>query len=398
MSKTRSKPAPPRYAAKAQIEPTALRQAMARAQVDEAVLAKYIGTSHNVINSWLEGTKKPSFRQARKAADRTRIPFGFLFLENLPADALPIPDFRVVSGSDDEGISLDLREVIQSTLRKQSWLSGYLESEEAGESDFIGKGRISDSVDDLAEGISSALNISAVARTNKPADYLRSLVHQVEQMEVYVLRSGIVGNNTSRALDVKEFRGFALSDKYAPFVFINSKDSPRAQIFTLIHELCHLWCDQTGISSSSSSIVDTLRLDSDEAKCNQVAAEILVPRVDLMHQWNKNADTNLDASLENVSKYFQVSKLVILIRLKENSLISQQEFEMTYSDISLSQDRNPVRTKGGDYHTNIAIRNGRKFTETVLNATLNQHLLLRDAADLLSISPAQVVKLSERLL
>ena len=398
MSKTQTKPAPPRYAAKAQIEPTALRQAMDRAQVDEAVLAKYIGTSHNVINSWLEGAKKPSFRQARMVANRTRIPFGFLFLENLPKDDLPIPDFRVVSGSDDERISLDLREVIQSTLRKQSWLSGYLESEEAGESDFIGKGRIDDSVDVLAEGISSALNISSVTRTNEPADYLRSLVQQVEQTGVNVLRSGIVGDNNYRALDVNEFRGFALSDQYAPFVFINSKDSKRAQIFTLIHELCHLWCDQTGISSSSGSIVDALRSNSDEAKCNQVAAEILVPRVDLMHQWSKNTDTNLDASLENISKYFQVSRLVILIRLREHRLISQQDFRKAYGDISLSPDRNPVRTKGGDYHTNIAIRNGRKFTETVLNATLNQHLLLRDAADLLSISPAQVVKLSERLL
>lgn len=396
MTETRIKPKPPRYAAKAQIEPTALRQAMDRAQVDEFMLAKYVGTSRNVINSWLEGTKQPSFRQARMAANRTRVPFGFLFLENLPSDALPIPDFRIVSGSDHEEISLDLREVIQAALRKQSWLSGYLEIMEAGESDFTGKGRIDESTSDLATGISSALNISVVTRTNKPADYLRSLVQQAEQIGIYILRSGIVGNNTSRTLDVKEFRGFALSDQYAPFVFINSRDSERAQIFTLIHELCHLWCNQTGISDSSNSIVDTHRSNSDEAKCNQVAAEILVPDVDLLHQWRNIKNTNLEVSLENISKYFQVSKSVILIRLREHQLISQQDFDIAYSDISFYQDRRPA-SEGGNYYANIAIRNGRKFTKTVLNAVLNQHLLLRDAADLLSISPAQVIKMSEQL-
>lgn len=396
MPETRIKPKPPRYAAKAQIEPTALRQAMDRAQVDEFMLAKYVGTSHNVINSWLEGTKKPSFRQARNAANRTRVPFGFLFLENLPSDALPIPDFRIVSGSDHDVISLDLREVIQAALRKQSWLSGYLEIMEAGESDFTGKGRIDDSTSDLATGISSALNISAVTRTNKPADYLRSLVQQAEQIGVNVLRSGIVGNNTHRTLDVEEFRGFALSDQYAPFVFINGRDSERAQIFTLIHELCHLWCNQTGISDSSNSIVDTHRSNSDEAKCNQVAAEFLVPDVDLLHQWRNIKNTNLEVSLENISEYFQVSKSVMLIRLREHQLISQQDFDVVYSGISSYKDQRPAR-EGGNYYANIATRNGRKFTKVVLNAVLNQHLLLRDAADLLSISPAQVIELSEQL-
>lgn len=345
MVSTQTKSVSLRYAEKAQIEPDALRWAMERSRIDANDLAKSVGTSHKVITSWLEGTRKPSFRQARLAANRTRIPFGFLFLRSIPPDSLPIPDFRVVSGTEYENISVDLRDVIHSTLRKQSWLSEYLEMMDAEESDFVGAGNISDSVDDLAIGISSALRLSTIIRHGKPEDYLRSLVQQSEQMGINVLRSGIVGNNTSRGLDVNEFRGFALSDKYAPFVFLNNADSKRAQIFTLIHEACHLWCKQSGISDTIGNI-DSLSSENYETKCNRVAAEVLVPDTDLFHHWKKTK----------------------------------------------------VTTERGNYYTNIIVRNGRLFTKTVLNATLNQHLSLRNAATLLEITPSQVINLSDRFL
>lgn len=392
-----TKPASLRHAAKAQIEPNALRWAMERSRVDANDLAKSVGTSHRVISSWLEGSRKPSFRQARLAANRTRIPFGFLFLRSIPSDSLPIPDFRIVSDTEHQDISVDLRDVIHSSLRKQSWLSEYLEMMGVDESDFVGSGNISDSIEDIAIGVSSALRLSTITRYGKPEDYLRSLVQQSEQIGVNVLRSGIVGNNTSRPLDVNEFRGFALSDKYAPFIFLNNADSKRAQIFTLMHEMCHLWCQQSGVSDTIGHIDDTLGSDSYEAKANRVAAEILVPDTDLFHQWNDSKDNNLVEAVEKLAEIFKVSRLVILIKLKTNNFISQQDFRTCYDLLSIAYKDNQDKTKGGDYYNNTIVRNGRLFTETVLNATLNQHLLLRDAANLLEITPSQVMELNTRL-
>lgn len=69
---------------------------------------------------------------------------------------------------------------------------------------------------------------------------LRLHIKQAEEAGVLVMRAGVAAGNNRRPLSVQEFRGFALSDKIAPVIFINSKDAKAAQIFTLVHELVHI--------------------------------------------------------------------------------------------------------------------------------------------------------------
>src|SRR5690606_2778683 len=110
--------------------------------------------------------------------------------------------------------------------------------------------------------------------------YMRDLVQRIEALGVLVMRSGMVGNNTFRKLSVREFRGFALVDDFAPVVFINTSDCPEARLFTLIHELAHIWLGQSGISDSEPA-----NHHQTERLCNAVAAEFLVPVSEFMPRW-----------------------------------------------------------------------------------------------------------------
>ncbi|MEK7747728.1 MAG: ImmA/IrrE family metallo-endopeptidase [Nitrospirota bacterium] len=87
------------------------------------------------------------------------------------------------------------------------------------------------------------LALSTEARRQLPTwtDALRQLIAKAEDAEVMVMVSSVVGSNSHRKLDVDEFRGFALADGLAPLVFLNGADSKAAQMFTLAHELAHLW-------------------------------------------------------------------------------------------------------------------------------------------------------------
>ena len=141
------------------------------------------------------------------------------------------------------------------------------------------------------------------------------------------MRSGIVGNNTHRQLSVDEFRGFALSDPYAPLVFINSRDSKGAQMFTLAHELVHIWLGVSGVSNLEATYAPNHRI---ERFCNRVAAEVLVPAIELRTEW-PTARTQ-SRPLASLAQRFKVSSLVLLRRLRDLRFISEAQFERQYAD------------------------------------------------------------------
>lgn len=86
--------------------------------------------------------------------------------------------------------------------------------------------------------------------------------------------NSVVENNNYRAITVDECRGFVIVNPYAPFMFVNAADGKAAQMFTITHELAHVW-----IGKSAGFDNDKLLPANDpiEILCDQVAAEFLVP-------------------------------------------------------------------------------------------------------------------------
>ena len=193
--------------------------------------------------------------------------------------------------------------------------------------------------------------------------------------------SGVVGNDTSRTLDPDEFRGFALSDDLAPLVFVNGADAKAAQMFTLAHELAHIWLGNTGLSNTSLTSTAGHRT---EKWCNQVAAELLVPADALHAQYRQGEE--LKRTLRRMTAHFKVSTLVVLRRLRDTRCLSHERFRDAYQNERM---RLPTRPNpGGHFMRTQMARTGERFSYDLIADTLAGRTLPMDAYRLLAVKEA----------
>jgi len=194
------------------------------------------------LEAWEQGRERPTLRKAQDLARKFKIPFGYLYLSEPPEETLPIPDLRTKSGSPPRKPSPDFLDVAYDALRKQDWYRDYLKNEQAERVPFVGRFTRSSPTLAIAEDIRHTLHLDHAFRHSVIGrdDFFNQLTRRAERAGVVVLRTGIVGSNTTRPLDPAEFQGFAISDPMAPLVFVNTRDFKAAQVFTFVHELTHI--------------------------------------------------------------------------------------------------------------------------------------------------------------
>ncbi len=374
------------------VTPTILRWARERARTSQGELAKKLNTNPERIALWESGQTRPTFRQAQNIASKLRIPFGYLYLPAPPAERIPLQDFRTVRDVEMSSPSGEFLDLLYDVIAKQSWYRELLEDEEAEELPFVACFSLNDEFHEIAASIASTLGIDDTFRQAASGweSFLRNLMERTESIGVLVMRSGLVAGNTRRRVSEKEFRGFAISDKLAPLIFINGNDAKAAQIFTLAHELAHIWVGQTGISNESPADFSQNEV---EKKCNQVAAEVLVPRVEFIRHWSSTRD--VDSNLNDAVRHFRVSLLVVLRRTLELELLPA---DVVWSRYRQEEERRAQPAKGGgDFFRNLLSRNSRLLVEAVVNAVQGERALYTEAASLLNVRPSTIPKIAKFL-
>jgi Zn-dependent peptidase ImmA (M78 family) len=248
---------------------------------------------------------------------------------------------------------------------------------------FIGSVTITDDPYTVAANIRNSLGVTSDARDAiyNFSEMLRFLRETIESVGALVFITGIVGSDTHRRLDPTEFRGFALADQYAPVVFVNGADTKAAQIFTLIHELAHLWAGSSGVSDVSADP----DAQSIEVWCNKVAAEFLVPFSELQKQ--RRAEMTLFDEIQVLAKHFKVSTLVILRHLYDAGSIEY----LTYHDAYNKELERLLRFEtrggrsGGDYYNSTLVRTGHRFAKAILSSTWEGRTPFTEAMRLLGM-------------
>ena len=199
------------------------------------------------IKDWERGGVHPTFKQLERFAKATFTPIGFLFLQEPPVEKIPIPDFRTVGNMGLEYPSPDLLDTIYLCQQRQDWYRDFALSTGEEPLEFVGSAHLGDDIITTAARIRHDLgfDIEKRHRMSTWTDALRRFIRQADELGILVMVSGVVGSNNQRKLDPEEFRGFALVDPMAPLVFINGADTKAAQMFTLAHELVHIWLGES---------------------------------------------------------------------------------------------------------------------------------------------------------
>jgi len=373
-----------------------LQWARERARIKRDEVARRLNEPEESVVQWERGKDRPTLHQAEKLADLLRIPFGYLFLTAPPVEKLPLPDFRTVRGAEPIP-SADLIDVVNDVLVKQEWYRGFLLEEGARKLPFVGRFSTRDPITTVAADIRETLRINTAMRQecSTPTDFLRTIVKSAEASGIVVMRCGIVSGNPRRALSVKDFRGFAISDPIAPIVFINARDWPAAKVFTVAHELVHIWIAESGISNISLKEPVSVGSHAIERFCNQTAAEILIPESELRETWAE--DRSLESNIDTIAHAFKVSVLVVILRTFEANLITRRQYQ-EYYDREAEKYESTIRAKkkpGGHFERNVIARNSETITSAAIFSAVEGRVLYRDAARLLNIGIPQVQKLAK---
>lgn len=330
---------------------------------------------------WESGQEQPTLKQLEAYAAATYVPVGYFFLPEPPKEKLPIPDLRTVRNQAMRYASPDLLDIVYTCQQRQAWYRDYARLTGQEPLPFVRSATTRTSPVTAAKQIREALQFDLEARRQCPtwSDALRQFIRQADDMGVLTMVSGVVGANNRRKLDVEEFRGLAISDPLAPLVFINGADSKAAQMFTLAHELGHIWLGENGVSDSSPTSRPS---DTIEKWCNQVAAEILVP-LEMLRQ-------TLPASeplrkTDELARRFKVSTLVILRRVFDAGSIPWDVFQTAYQDESARLRAMTKSASGGDFYLTQSARVSRRFARALVADTLEGRTLFRDAYQMLGV-------------
>ena len=316
-------------------------------------LAYYYGLNvfQLMIKSNLKPTKKPAYFRTDKS--------------------VPVRDYN-------------LYRFIDNLRLKQTVIKQNLKIDKASRHPLVGLGRDYLDPAKLADLIRHKLgyNISQKSPKLLAVNYLRSLLHE---QTIFVFKTMASSRDV---IELKQMRGLYLDDQHAPCIAINRRDFKRAQLFTLAHEVAHLFRASERLDSIDFRTLGEIK-DKEEAFCNKVAANLLMPASNI-----RAAGNNQSFSLEEVKQLAEdhhVSNLVSLYRLSELGYLSSRlvaeyksQLSQEYQDRQAEQANKPKKT-GGNAINNMRDSNGLLFNEFVFSLQADGRLSTVEAQNLLGL-------------
>ncbi|KFF08731.1 XRE family transcriptional regulator [Chryseobacterium luteum] len=388
---------------KAYITPNVLKWARESARMTEEIAAAKISVSVEKLRDWEAGFSQPTIRQAQTLAKSYKRPFALFFLPDIPRDFQPLQDFRK-SGS--KSLTTSSIFIIREIQQKQAWLSDVYSENQEEKLPFVGRFNINDNPQKVANDILQTLNINPLFyKSDNP---IKEWIDAAETNGIFISRTSFIHSRLK--LDSEELQGFAIADSHAPFIFVNSEDWKAPQLFTLVHELAHIWIAETGISNEvEPNLKQKDKFHPVELFCNEVAANALMPKEIIL-----DFDISLFQSSKDIlkiAKQLGVSSFALLVRALNLNIISVPTYQKLkkQADIDFAEylrkeadkkakQKDKEKTGGPNYFLLQLNRNSRLFTQTVLDAFRGGYIEPTLASNLLNVQVNKFQKLESQLI
>lgn len=278
------------------------------------------------IKRWLDGSKTPTFNQIEDFSRKANIPLGYFFLQTPPVEEIKLLEYRTVDSIELVNPSRNLIDTIHEMENVQDWMKDYRQDADFDTLAIVGslKGKTDAKV--IANQIRDDLEMPVdwykkKGTISEAFNYVRGLL---EYSGVLVMLSGIVGKNTHRALSIDEFRAFAMVDEWAPLIFINSADSEGAKLFSLFHEVAHIWIGENDLYNDRRYCKN---LKDIEILCNAVASELMVPQDAFLEVWKSNTTADMNQKINEIAKLFKCGVTVAARKAFDNEKINQKMYD-----------------------------------------------------------------------
>lgn len=338
---------------KVNIQPDIIRWALS--QVQEEKLGEKLMEN---IAQWLNGTKVPTFNQIEDFSRKANIPLGYFFLQTPPVEQLDILEFRTVDSIQLANPSRDLIDTIHEMERIQDWMRDYRQEMGFDVLPSVGCMKNIQEAETVTNRIRKDLEIQDnwFEKCKDARDAFNYIRRQLEVCGVVVMMNGVVGKNTHRALDVNEFRAFAMVDEWAPLIFINSADSNSAKLFSLLHEIAHIWLGMDDLFNDRYN--RTNGISPVEVLCNAVAGELLVPKHLFLEEWDISSGEDVFEDIKELARYFRCGEVVVARKALDCHKIKKETYDRivqiaidNYNRMKENRD-----SSGGNYYNTMGVR------------------------------------------
>jgi Zn-dependent peptidase ImmA (M78 family)/transcriptional regulator with XRE-family HTH domain len=317
------------------------------------------------------GERSLTLAQLRSFADLVKRPLATFYLASSPPDVVKPHDYRSSTGRIGREAMLSFRkaERVQESSRipfkQDSSLFTLRPSLNLPPARLAARAR---------EAIGLTDERQAEFRSGGFSDWL---VMTLQSLGVHVL---------FHAYPTEEAKAYTLPGE-PPVIVINRRDYATSQLFSLLHELCHLllrkpgMCDAIGPGGGSSI----------ERYCNQFAASFLIP-TDWLSASLSHIDIDAleeDDVLARLASVFSTSRDVVVIKLIELGYLEQDAYQRYRWR---RQSEQTLRRQGGrtSIKANALRDNGGLFVAEVADAYAANEVGVVEAAELLGINPGYV--------